>query len=504
MQLRHPSRWLVVGISVSVAIAVIIGLIALQPRQSLTSIDSAVAATTDSEASPTRNVIVVLADDLDTPTWNEIPRLKALESRGMTFTNFNVNVSMCCPSRVSLMRGQYVHNHGVISNHVETGGGWETFRDRGEVEDCLPTWLQDAGVETALFGKYLNGYPGDSPETGPESIPAGWNEWFVPHKKQYDNFDYTVNDNGSTVTYGSAPQDYLTDVLDRRTQSYLDSRDPGQSFYLQINPTVPHLPAVVAPRHLGSHAGAKVPRVKSYNAIDNQDAPGWLKRLPKLTDAQLKEYDALWQQRLESTESIADLVDNLFLSLARNGLTDSTTVIITSDNGFQFATNRLPPSKRTAYDQSASVPMVVIGPGIQPGTTVDAMTSMIDVAPTVMELVGGSAPTWVDGRSLLPWLRGVTPMEWREAVLVENLAWASGSDPDSERFAIPRYIALRTQEWIYVEYFRGERELYNRIKDPYNLRNVYRTADPKLKRVLRQQLLQLATCSANLCRQADV
>jgi len=93
-----------------------------------------------------------LADDLDWNLWRDIPRLRALQSRGTTFTNYVVTDSLCCPSRTSLFRSQYVHNHRVVSNDVASGGGWQTFKDMGYQNDCLPTWLSDAGVETGLVG----------------------------------------------------------------------------------------------------------------------------------------------------------------------------------------------------------------------------------------------------------------------------------------------------------------------------------------------------------------
>ena len=83
------------------------------------------------------NVVFVLADDLDWNLFQQVPRLAALQDQGMTFTNHTVTDSLCCPSRTSILRGQYIHNHRVISNLRKTGGGWPTFRDRGGEADCL-------------------------------------------------------------------------------------------------------------------------------------------------------------------------------------------------------------------------------------------------------------------------------------------------------------------------------------------------------------------------------
>jgi len=106
-----------------------------------------------------KNVVLVLADDMDWKLWREVPRLAALQSEGTTFTNYVVSESLCCPSRSTIFRGQYVHNHHVVSNTIETDGGWPTFRNFGYPSDCLPVWLQNAGVQTGLIGKYLNQFP---------------------------------------------------------------------------------------------------------------------------------------------------------------------------------------------------------------------------------------------------------------------------------------------------------------------------------------------------------
>ncbi|MFZ1466029.1 MAG: sulfatase-like hydrolase/transferase, partial [Anaerolineae bacterium] len=122
------------------------------------------------------NIVFILADDLDLDldTVTTMPHLQALlAGQGITFTHFFVNASICCPSRASLLRGQYVHNHGVYTNGPPPTGGFEAFRDLGLENDTIATRLQDVGYRTALFGKYLNRYPYGSPSN---YIPPGWGE----------------------------------------------------------------------------------------------------------------------------------------------------------------------------------------------------------------------------------------------------------------------------------------------------------------------------------------
>ena len=109
------------------------------------------------------------------------PAMKALEAEGTTFTNYVVSDSLCCPSRTTIFRGQYVHNHHVVSNDQASGGGWPVFRDQGYPKDCLPVWLHKAGVRTGLVGKYLNQFPQRRGDPGLGRPVRCWPVPFVHH-----------------------------------------------------------------------------------------------------------------------------------------------------------------------------------------------------------------------------------------------------------------------------------------------------------------------------------
>ena len=120
------------------------------------------ATTTTSRAPAKRpNIVFVLTDDLDLTSYTSDPARfpkfqQLMASQGTTFTNYFVTDSLCCPSRSSILRGQYVHNHGVQGN-LPPGGGFERFQQLHRDTSTVATWLHGAGYETALFGKYLNG-----------------------------------------------------------------------------------------------------------------------------------------------------------------------------------------------------------------------------------------------------------------------------------------------------------------------------------------------------------
>jgi arylsulfatase A-like enzyme len=147
----------------------------------------------------------------------------------------------------------------------------------------------------------------------------------------------------------------------------------------------------------------------------------------------------------------------------------------------------------------------MLGPGIAPGTRITAMTSAIDLAPTFTEIFGRTAPAWVDGRSLTPFIEtGQPPVPWRTGVLSESLGESGPGDPDYQRGNPPRFDALRTEKWLYVEYEDGSRTLYDREADPYELVNLMPVADPALVAQLAAQTQALASCAGPQCRVADM
>ena len=474
----------------------------LDPETASTATDSVAAEeSTIGDVSQIRNVVLLLADDLDWPLFDGVPRLSEFMDQGTTLTNFVVTESLCCPSRSSIMRGQYVHNHKVISNIPQTGGGWQTFYDLGRQKDCLPVWLSEAGITTSHFGKYLNGFP--SRKQKPTYTPPGWANFVstTRGKVAYTGYNYTLNTNGTLQKYGDQPTDFLEDVLTAKTNEWLETAtDP---FYLEFSSYLPHSPAPAAPRFTGTRAGSQAPRLPNYNAFGIYE-PAWLKSQPKLGPKQQSNLDLLWTRRLESAESMADSFHAIMAQLETTGHLDDTLVIITSDNGYHVGSHRIPSGKHTPYREDSVVPAIFIGPGIAKGATIDAMTSTIDLAPTIAAIQGAATPAWLDGRNLMPLLLDPENTPWRTGVLTENMAATTPDDPDYSGFEAPKYDAVRTQDYLYVDYGRKQgAALYNLRTDPYEMNNVIRSTDQTIVRQLAAQAKALARCSGESCRVAD-
>ena len=464
-------------------------------------VESGVESGVESEVTQIKNVVLLLADDLDWPLFQEVPRLAALAQAGTTLTNFVVTESLCCPSRASILRSQYVHNHRVDSNVPETGGGWDTFYRLGHQKDNLPTWLNAAGVSTAHIGKYLNGFPGR--RLDPAYLPPGW-DYFVTAVRgggsPYDGYNYTLNSNGVISRHYKGPFDFLEDVLTAETNKWLETATTP--FYLEFNSYLPHSPAPTSERNLGSRAGAQAPRGPAFNAKGTSE-PKWLRSLPLLTPAQLAAMDRLWTRRLESAETLADSFDAIMAQLRTTGHLDDTLIIITSDNGYHLGNHRLPSGKQTPFREDSVVPAVLIGPGIAAGSVISSMTSTIDLAPTIANLLGAEAPSWVDGRDLLPLITAPTSAPWRTGVLTENLQATLVGDPDYSDFQAPTFQALRTEDYLYVTFGKNQVALYDLRTDPHEINNVLRLTSPAVVARLAAQLASLSVCSGPSCRVAD-
>jgi arylsulfatase A-like enzyme len=445
------------------------------------------------------NLILIVTDDLDVRSLAALPRLRALMAdNGTTFTNAFVTTSTCCPSRASILRGQYAHNHQVRTNELPDGG-FQKFYDLGLESSTIATWLQAAGYKTVLIGKYLNDYPRNLP---PTYVPPGWDEWYGKLPNQI-YFNFRLNQNGRVVQYGANPEDYLTDVETRIAVDFVERNvSAAQPFFIYLTPTAPHnevlsggvsIPPLAAPRHENEFAGVTAPRLPSFNEEAVADKPLWLRRLPPLDAANIALTDEYYRKRLQSMRAVEEMLDNLIKTLEKFGAMSNTYIFFTSDNGFHFGEHRLPPQKCTPYDEDIRVPLLVRGGGLPAGRILDQLVLNIDLAPTLAELAGAPAPNFVDGRSLVPLLTGnlSRAREWRQAFLVEF--WQLPNLP------FPDYQAIRSADCKYVEWNGGDLELYELLDDPFEMNSVHRQTNPQLLAKLSSELARLSECAGDSC-----
>jgi arylsulfatase A-like enzyme len=454
------------------------------------------------------NFIVILTDDLDTSLMPVMINTKELVTdRGADFTNYFITSPYCCPARSSYYRGQYAHNTGILVNTP----GFIQFQKDGLEKETLAVWLQRAGYQTSLIGKYFVSYPGQLHKS---YLPPGWTDWhglinedvankFIKSDSGY-YYNYVLNENGVTNIYGHAEADYTTDVFNRLSQQFINSSiDAYQPFFLWVGIKAPHDPAIPAPRHENSLPDLVYPAKPSTLEADISDKPGLMMERSTVSGdtTTTAEINSVYRQHALTMLSVDEMVADLVALLDSRGELDNTYIIITSDNGFHYGEHGLAFGKGLPYLEDTRVPMVMRGPGIPEGLVIDELTANIDLVPTIAELAGIRAKNFVDGRSWVPLFASDPTVDWRQALLIEigNLDFSKPSPIV--------YRGIRGKDSLYVEYLdndRKELEYYNLQQDPYEMENKAASLTDMDLDQLHTLLEQLMACKSKDCRIVDL
>ncbi len=463
-------------------------------------------ATAQADQAPA-NIVVLLTDDQEPASVRVMKTVrKEMKRKGVTMKRFYANFPLCCPSRATMLTGQYAHNHGVLSNS-QPDGGYGVFNEL-HGDDYLPLWLQQAGYTTSYIGKFLNEYAEpDEYGTTPADVPAGWDDWraLAPSNAQY--FNYTMNQNGVLSEFGDEDEDYSTDKFTQKAKKFIRRSAPSPSpFFLMLGYAAPHgggggspgrscnRGAVPAPRHLGElKSESKGNLSPAFNEADNSDKPSVIRDIAPLTPGQisdtLRKRRCAWESLLAVDESVGALLEEI----KRSGERRQTYVFFLSDNGYLRGEHRIRNNKRYLYEESARLAFVARGPGIPHGKNSSDVATNADLVPTILEISGATPGEVQDGQSLLPSF-AAPKLEHARAILLEA-------------FAGPQILGLRTSRYLYTEWdtdqLQPEKELYDTYADPNQLTNL--AADPAYLPVVTDlglQLDQMTDCAGANCRQA--
>jgi arylsulfatase A-like enzyme len=419
-----------------------------------------------------------------------MPHVIKMQKDGVTFANYFVTDSLCCPSRSSIFTGRFPHNTGIFRN-TGSDGGYLAFHKHHNEGSTFATALSGAGYHPAMLGKYLNGYM--PRQDGPD---PGWSYWAVAGNG-YPGFNYDLNENGTATHAGKQPADYMTDVLATKAVDFI-KRSAGMPFAIEVATFAPHAPYTPAPRDADAFPDLRAPRTGAYNATPDPNAPQWLRTQPPLSPADMAGIDRDFRKRAQSVQAVDKMIGELEAAVASIGEEGNTYFVFSSDNGYHMGEHRLMPGKMTAFDTDIHVPLVVTGPGVPAGRVVEEIADNIDLNPTFAEIAGVAAAPNVDGRSLVPLLRGGSVAQWRKAALVEHHGKVKDqADPDfpGMRSGNPStYEAIRGQTWVFVEYLDGEREYYDRAADPDELHNIYASLPADQKASLHAMVSALQNC----------
>jgi len=408
-------------------------------------------AATSRQAQP--NIVLIITDDQSYGSVEKMPYLRS-RSGWYRFDNAFINNATCCPSRATILSGQWSHHTGV-----ESTGSSPDFDDRS----TIATWLDAAGYRTGFVGKYHLGdaVPGRVPEA---YIPPGWDEW-VEHEIVGSGayYDYTLNDNGALVEHGSTRADYSTDLLRGYAVDFIH-RNAGQPFFMVFSPRAPHNPWIPAPRHQGDYANEPVSLPPNFNEADMSDKPEyWANLAPKNPASAMTAVRREW----EAVLAVDDAIRAIVRAVGQEQLRRDTVIVVMTDNGYSHGSHRHR-GKICAYEECNRTPLIVDYRGRSDGLRFQHLIGNEDIAPTFADLAGATPATPVDGKSFAPMLTsGQAPPDWSDEVLLRG--FTGGARPGR----MPTFWGIRTREHKYIETVAtGEVELYDLAADPFELDSV--------------------------------
>lgn len=428
-------------------------------------------------AADTPNIVFILIDDLRHDTFShmnhpfvETPHIDRLASGGLRFTNAFVTTSLCSPSRASFLTGQFMHHHKVVDNADLMPEGTVTF----------PQLLQAAKYETAFIGKWHMG--GSSDEARP-----GFNHW-VSFRGQgtYAPDGQQLNVNGQHVSR----QKYMTDELTDYAVDWIHEQSTDRPFLLYLSHKGVHGLYDPAPRHRDRYIDAPISPLPSY---DSTDQPMWVHDQRNSWHGVEFPYHGrsgqtvaqMYRHYCEMILSIDDSVGRVMQTLRQKGVDRHTLVIFTSDGGHLWGEHGLI-DKRCAYEESIRIPMLAHCPDmITSGSRCEQIISNIDIAPTLLQLAGVSAPAAMDGRSFLPLLEQSEAEAIQQNLLLYEYYWEPAF-PQT-----PTTFALRGERYKLIQYHGiwDTDELFDLQLDPAETTNlIHRPEHQQRVTALRRQL----------------
>ncbi|KAL2815258.1 alkaline-phosphatase-like protein [Aspergillus cavernicola] len=445
------------------------------------------------------NFVFIITDDQDLKldSIDYMPlTLSHLKEKGTFFSNHFVTTALCCPSRVSLWTGRQAHNTNV-TDVSPPYGGYPKFVDRGFNDNFLPVWLQSAGYDTYYTGKLFNAHTVDNYHSPYVNGFNGSDFLLDPFTYSYLNSTYQRN-RDAPVSYEGR---HTVEVITEKALGFLeDGLNGDRPFFLTVAPVAPHsnvdvsaldrdVPTVMTEpialdRHQSLFEGVKIPRTEHFNP-DKPSGVNWIRTLLKQDEATLEYHDHFYRQRLRALQGVDELVDSIVKRLEASDQLDNTYIIYTSDNGYHIGQHRLPPGKTCGFEEDIRVPLLIRGPGVPKDQVEDAVTTHIDLAPTIFDLAAISLRDDFDGTPIpLPSSSdSVHPRHEHVTVEYWGLSYLEGekgalSNPDHTALVLNNtYKSVRIigdgYNLYYSVWCNNEHELYDLTTDPYQLNNLY-------------------------------
>ena len=359
------------------------------------------------------NVLVILSDDQRFDFLPYMPNTRNLiVAPGREFKTVRCNVGLCQPTRVSLLTGQWSKRHHVLDNSFEALANLDH-------SNTIGAWMTAAGYRTGLIGKYLNGWPAQIPK------PGGWDTWIqLTEATGYNPFGYDVCDGTSSTTLDEFQMDYLRGQAD----TFMAGSQP---WFLVLTPTAPHFPFSPDGDDIFGWSDVRWPIV---NEVDVSDKPSWISSQRPLPASAFSNLRATARAQLRSGTSLDRAIGVIINGLAPVVL-DNTLIIYSSDNGLVYGEHHLPfvgVFKNDAYDPGLRVPLVMRGPGITPGVSVEPVSIAADITATVLAAGGATAQLTSDGVDLHDMIANPGAYTARQILHSKDVATNFGASPPGD------------------------------------------------------------------------
>ncbi|MFM7058596.1 MAG: sulfatase [Planctomycetota bacterium] len=446
-------------------------------------------------ASPRRpNILFIFCDDLTCQAISaygesrqllQTPHMDRLAAEGVRFDRCLVTNSICGPSRATILTGKYSHRNGFYNNSNSTfDSSQQTF----------VKLLQQSGYQTGIVGKWHL-----------VSDPAGFDFWHIlPGQGLY--YNPPMIRNGEKV----AQSGYVTDIVTDISADWLKNRDRSKPFLLMSQHKAPHREWAPPLRYLGWDNDRKYPEPPTLfddfsgrsRAVADHDMgidrtftelDAKLRPAPNMTPEQLETWNAYYQPRnaqfqaaklagqdlvrwrynrymhdyLACVKAVDDSVGRMLQALDDAGETDNTIVVFSSDQGF-FLGEHGWFDKRWIFEESLRTPLLVRWPKVaEPGSVRGEIVSLVDFAQTFLDIAGVPAQPDMQGRSILPLLKGPAPKDWRQSLYYHYYEY-----PVPHR--VRPHVGVITDRYKLVHYYKpdiDEWELLDRQADPLETRN---------------------------------
>lgn len=437
------------------------------------------------------NIILITGDHL---RWDHIaangneaiitPHMDRLIQEGTTFRfHFTVGVA-CAPNRASLMTGRYPHAHGVISNGVKMPLD----------EVTLTHLLRQAGYYTGQMGK-LHFWPHKDRDHREPHPPYGFHQMRIsdepgPYDDAYGRWLWAQGADVREKARINMPADrplfehYVFEGEDHTTHAswvatetltFIEntlSRHPERPFFVHAGFYAPHPPLNPPASALEPYRNRALPP-RRYSADEIGHLPSGLARtMTALLGTPEDTWDSYRRYFYAMVTHLDHNVGRIMSAVEEAGIEDRTIFVVTSDHGDYLGDHNLVSKSSRPYEGALRIPLVFRGPGIPGNVAVDELVEIVDVMPTLLEMLGVPPPKGNQGISLVPAMNGGPGRDLIYMQAMDNRM-------------------IRTKGAAYWIDEDGEEVLFDHSNDPYELRNVAQSnSHSKLLNQMRVLLLR--------------